>query len=161
MDHKAWYDLSEKGNPLRKLQDLVFAAAMCPPAGGKNSVTPRFSRHFNVISCNNFEKEVMIRIYGKVMEWHIRKENIMGTDSARVLKHLVDATVDVLGFAMTALRPTPAKSHYLFNLRDVSKVIQGVQMMRTFVHSNTNKLVRLWVHEIARVFADRLIVRED
>ena len=123
MDHKAWYDLSEKDNLLRKVQNLVFVGAMCPLAGGKNSVTPRFSRHFNIISNNNFDKEVMERIYGKVMEWHIRKENIMGTDSARVLKGLVSATVDVLRFAMDRLRPTPAKSHYLFNLRDVSRVI--------------------------------------
>ena len=161
MDHKAWYDLTEKGNPLRKVQNLVFAAAMCPPDGGKNPVTPRFTRHFNIISCSNFEKEVMQRIYGKVMEWHIRKENILGTESARVLKGIVSATVDVLQFAMIRLRPTPAKSHYLFNLRDVSRVIQGVMMMRTFVHSNTSKLIRLWVHEIARVFSDRLTALDD
>ena len=79
MDYKAWYDLTEKGNPLRKVQNLIFTAAMCPPDGGKNQVTPRLTRHFNIISCANFEKEVIERIYGKVMEWHIRKENILGT----------------------------------------------------------------------------------
>ena len=96
MDYKAWYDLTEKGNPLRKVQNLIFAAAMCPPDGGKNQVTPRLTRHFNIISCANFEKEVIERIYGKVMEWHIRKENILGTESARVLKGIVPATIDIL-----------------------------------------------------------------
>ena len=134
---------------------------MCPPDGGKNQVTPRLTRHFNIISCGNFEKEVIERIYGKVMEWHIRKENILGTESVRVLKGIVPATIDILQFAMTKLRPTPKNAHYLFNLRDASRVVQGVQMMRNFVHSNTSKLIRLWVHEIARVFSDRLTTRED
>ena len=33
--------------------------------------------------------------------------------------------------------------------------------MRRFTHSKVDKLVRLWVHEIARVFTDRLICEED
>jgi len=49
----------------------------------------------------------------------------------------------------------------LFNLRDISRVIQGIHMMRTFSHSKVDKMVRLWVHEIARVFTDRLGSEKD
>ena len=134
---------------------------MCPPAGGKNPVTPRFTRHFNIITCASFDKVVLQRIFIKIIEAHVRKEGIGTTDSARTLKQIVDATIDVFRFAQENLRPTPAKSHYLFNLRDVSRVINGIQMMKSFEHGSKGKLVRLWVHECGRVFCDRLIEDSD
>lgn len=41
---------------------------------------------------------------------------------------LVDATIKVYSSITSGLLPTPAKSHYTFNLRDLSKVFQGVLM---------------------------------
>lgn len=134
---------------------------MCPPSGGKNPVTPRFSRHFNIVTCGNFDKPVMQKIFNNIIDVHVRKEGIMGTDTARTLKQVVDATIDIFMFAQENLRPTPAKSHYLFNLRDVSRVMNGIQMMKNFEHGSKKKLVRLWVHECGRVFSDRLNDEQD
>lgn len=70
-------------------------------------------------------------------------------------------SVDIFLFAQSELKPTPAKSHYLFNLRDLSRVIQGIQMMRKEELHDAKKVLRLWIHEVGRVFADRLINEED
>lgn len=48
IDHGAWYDRKELA--LRKLQGLQHVAAMGPPGGGRNNVTQRYLRHFNIIS---------------------------------------------------------------------------------------------------------------
>jgi len=72
---------------------------MCPHDGGKNLVTPRFSRHFNIIFCAQFDQPVLARIYGKIIDWHINKQDIRSTNSAKVLKSIVDATIDVFNFA--------------------------------------------------------------
>lgn len=96
---------------------------MCPHDGGKNLVSPRFARHFNIISCIDFDDTVLERIYGKIIDCHISRERIRGTNSAGVLKGIVEATIDIYNFAQAELKPTPAKSHYLFNLRDISRVL--------------------------------------
>lgn len=41
---------------------------------------------------------------------------------------LVAATIHIYSTITSQLLPTPAKSHYTFNLRDLSKVFQGMLM---------------------------------
>jgi len=55
------------------------------------------------------------------------------------------------------LKPTPNKSHYTFNLRDISRIAQGLCLADRRMCSEPVHLVRLWVHENKRVFGDRLI----
>ena len=39
---------------------------------------------------------------------------------------MVDAAIEIYGRMSTDLLPTPTKSHYVFNLRDLSKCVQGL-----------------------------------
>ena len=39
---------------------------------------------------------------------------------------IVGAAVEIYSRMSTDLLPTPAKSHYVFNLRDLSKCVQGM-----------------------------------
>ena len=52
------------------------------------------------------------------------------------------------------------QNHYTFNLRDVSKVFQGCLMVRAKVPS-AKAFCKLWVHEISRIFQDRLVNETD
>lgn len=50
---------------------------------------------------------------------------------------------------------------YTFNLRDYSRVIQGILMSDMSKIEDQNGMVRLWLHEALRVFADRLTDEGD
>lgn len=76
--------------------------------------------------------------------------------------HLVYLYVlQVYKSAVGHLLPTPAKSHYTFNLRDFARVVQGVMLVSPAGVENKRTFIRLWNHEVYRVFYDRLIDSAD
>jgi dynein heavy chain, axonemal len=62
---------------------------------------------------------------------------------------------------ISELRATPTKFHYTFNLRDVSKVFQGILMTKPVSVSTETTFTKLWVNETLRVFHDRLVTEDD
>ena len=71
------------------------------------------------------------------------------------------ATINLYNAIAENFLPTPAKSHYMFNMRDISKVIQGVYIFDKYYCDSKLTIYRLWVHECLRVFHDRLISDKD
>ena len=158
LDHGGWYN--RKDNSFKKIIDCRFTSAMGTPGGGRSFITPRFMRHLSMISLTDFEDDTLLRIYSSILHWFFAK-NRFTENVAKVENKLVQASRDVYKWAMEKLLPTPLKSHYTFNLRDFSKVILGICMADSGVLTETDQVVRLWVHEIFRVFGDRLVDESD
>jgi dynein heavy chain len=72
--------------------------------------------------------------------------------------------------------PTPAKFHYIFNMRELSRVFQGIMLTPQATiktggfrceqgtvpfNGGGSTLLRIWKHECARVFSDKLTNLKD
>lgn len=55
------------------------------------------------------------------------------------------------------LPPTPSRFHYIFNLRDLSRVYEGLTLSTIDKVKTVAQMVRLWRNECLRIFYDRLI----
>ncbi|XP_059139620.1 dynein axonemal heavy chain 3-like isoform X2 [Physella acuta] len=157
IDHGHWYD--KKDTSKLFLTDVLFVSAMGPPGGGRNDITSRFTRHLNIIAIDEFEDNIMTKIFTSITDWHFA--NGFEASFVRNGKLLVSATMGVYKDAIANFLPTPSKSHYVFNLRDFARVIRGVLLVPATEMSEMDKLLRLWVHEVYRVFYDRLIDDND
>ncbi|XP_029708760.2 dynein axonemal heavy chain 7 [Aedes albopictus] len=157
LDHSIWYDRKEVV-PM-KLVDLQLMCAMGPPSTG-NTVTPRFSRHFNTIALNEFDDATLIGIFSKIVLWHLDTRGF-SKEFDPCIDEIVLSTLQIYREARRKLLPTPAKCHYLFNLRDFSRVIQGVLLSVPEGTESLNSIRRMWAHEIIRVYGDRLVDDND
>jgi dynein heavy chain, axonemal len=61
----------------------------------------------------------------------------------------------------TTILPTPNKSHYVFNLRDLAKLAKGIMQSSSITLITKENLVDLFAHECIRVFNDRLVTQQD
>ena len=116
-------------------------------------------RHFNLVSVCDFDDASLTRVYGQIADWWCRRARLP-SDVAGKTQNLVKATLEIYNTIKLQLLPTPSKSHYTYNMRDLSKVWQGVSMVGN-VKKDLGAVVRLWAHESLRVFHDRLVDDAD
>ena len=51
--------------------DTVVVGAMGPPGGGRNHITPRLLRHFNILCFLEFDDNTLTRIFRTIVDWHL------------------------------------------------------------------------------------------
>jgi len=162
MDHKGWYD--RKTFEFRNLVDISFTGVMGPPGGGRTALTNRIMRHFNILGFPEMGLQSLTTIFSTIFSTWINFywQNSPDFEEFKGLTaKTVTATNNVFKQVLKEMLPTPAKAHYAFNLRDLAKVFQGCLGSDVKDLTAPSDIVRLWIHESTRVFADRFINDED
>jgi dynein heavy chain len=118
LSHGFVYD-REKDLNQKTIKDLQYIAAMGPPGGGRNPVDPRFIARFNVFNLVAPSQDVLTSIYSAIIEQRTKE---FSPDIQGVAAKLTGASLHLFSFIMEKLPPTPSKFHYIFNLRDLSRI---------------------------------------
>ena len=158
IDQNGFYD--RQALQWREVQKTVIVATSVPPGNGRLPLTDRFMRHFHILNIHPSSDEIMKGIFGQILK------NFMGSFEFKpkiksMDQNLVLGTLMLYSEMVSKMLPTPKKSHYTFNLRDVSKVFQGLVKMRPQKFQDPDSVAKLWVHECTRVFCDRLATEKD
>ena len=153
-DHGGWYDRKSKEKPFNRLVDIILVSAMGPPGGGRSVVTQRMQRQFNIISYPEMQFDAITVIYKTILDAFYYNFN---SDIKNSIDVLIETQLEVYDNVLNGpLKPTPSKSHYTFNLRDISKIFGGCIIVDKNNCRAQVELLRLWIHENKRVFGDRL-----
>lgn len=144
----------ERGGDLDKIiiQDCQFVSGMQPPGAGRNTIDPRVVSLYACVGITFPAGDTVERIYSSIL-----KNSFLGFENAvqECSLQLPQVTMSLHQAVLDNLPPTPTKFHYIFSLRDLSRVFQGICQADPQVVNNAAILVRLWRNECTRVYEDR------
>ncbi|RNF10287.1 1-beta dynein [Trypanosoma rangeli] len=147
IDNGYWYDCNTRSR--RKVNDLQL---LCCMTYGRPDITPRLMTKLNVLNITFPSESVITKIFTEILSNRLEKY----PELHKFVDALVKATLQTYQRVSSDLLPIPSKSHYLFNLRDLSKVFQGIYGCYMEGLQCKEHIVALWVHECLRVFSDRM-----
>jgi len=141
VDYEFWFDRQTR--LLKYVKNMLLIGAMGPPGSGRSTISNRLLSCFSVINLTFPEEAQISNIYVSMLSQHLKSfvEHIRNLSMVWILRYvtltcyivlilflfiagngLTNMTINLYKSVVANLLPTPAKMHYLFNLRDISKV---------------------------------------
>ncbi|XP_055618804.1 dynein axonemal heavy chain 10 isoform X2 [Toxorhynchites rutilus septentrionalis] len=142
----------------KNFKDMSFIAAMGRAGGGRNDVDPRFISKFSVCNIVFPSDTTLLHIYTSILRGHLETFSEELQTTADVI---VQMTLNLFKTLVVKLPPTPSKFHYIFNLKDLSRIYAGMVQIHPTYFKEVRHLVRVWRNEFHRVICDRLINTQD
>ncbi|XP_021370512.1 dynein heavy chain 10, axonemal-like isoform X1 [Mizuhopecten yessoensis] len=142
----------------KNMKDIGYIAAMGIAGGGRNETDPRFVSLFCVFNMTFPSDESLYLIYNSILVGHCQP---FAKEIQDCVSTITKMTMSLYSTVVKDLPPTPSKFHYIFNLRDLSRIYQGLCLTTPDRFSKPDKFVRVWRNECMRVISDRLISDTD
>ncbi|KAG5679915.1 hypothetical protein PVAND_009451 [Polypedilum vanderplanki] len=159
LDYGHWYDRNKL--TLKDIRNIQFVSSMNPTCGSF-TINPRLQRHFCVFSVNNPQIDQMYDIYYQILTQHVSNPtNKFHSNMNRICEPIINAALNLHLRMSQVFMPTAIKFHYIFNLRDLANIFQGMLFSTGDTCNDPTTLVQLWVHEASRVYCDKLVDQQD
>ena len=119
------YDL--KTTRRKRVIDVILVGAMSIPTGGRSFPTNRLLRHFSLVCLPELSAKTMQLVFRQILDLGLLDHDEAWRERTG---GLTEMSVALYLQVSAALRPTPAKSHYQFNVRQLTELMQGLLMVK-------------------------------
>ena len=147
---KGYYNTERIGD-FCNLVDIQYMAAMIHPGGGRNDIPQRLKRHFITFNCTIPNEDDIDNIFGTIVSGHFNENRGFSEEICQLSKLLVPVTRKLWKNTKEKMLATPAKFHYVFNLRDLSRIWLGMIGTQSLVINKPSIAMKLWRNEVTRV----------
>ncbi|XP_049878702.1 dynein beta chain, ciliary [Pectinophora gossypiella] len=159
MDYGHWYDRTKLS--LKDIHNTQYVSCM-NPTSGSFTINPRLQRHFCVFAISFPNNDALNNIYHSILSQHLANPELrINPQIAKLSSNVVAASIALHNKVSQVFLPTAIKFHYIFNLRDLSNMFQGLLFSTNECLVNPSDLIRLWLHETHRVYSDKLTEDKD
>merc|ERR1711871_537589 len=150
MSYGTIFDREDLG--LRKeLVDIQYMAALNPTAGSF-TICERAQRRFATFACLMPSHQDLTTIFENLLSGHVVGFSSAITDG---VPKLVEASLHLYDDIGHKFLPSAVKFTYNWSLRELTNIFQGICLCQGEHYQTFDDLVRIWIHEFARVISDR------
>ncbi|XP_042868647.1 dynein axonemal heavy chain 12-like [Penaeus japonicus] len=165
MQKKCWYGVDTTASV--PLEDITWVGGASLHTGGvggggdgeertRDLLHPRCQAGFLAIGAHSLSEDSVARVFTTQLNVFLRAGGFV-PDVFTVIPGVISGTMSILGHVRTALRPTPAKSHYTFGLATAARIVNSISFLKKEAMETKRHFVRVWVHEVYREVCDRLV----
>jgi len=132
------------------------------PTAGSFTINPRLQRHYCAFAVSFPGPEALYHIYYSILSQHVENPiNKFPNSILKVVDPLIKTAITLHQKIGSTFLPTAVKFHYSFNMRDLANIFQGMLFGNFETARNPDAFIRLWIHEVYRVYGDKLVDTED
>ncbi|KAI3381366.1 hypothetical protein SNEBB_008024 [Seison nebaliae] len=161
LDYSHWYDRTKLS--VKEIKNCQYISCMNPTAGSF-TINTRLQRHFSVFAISFPGVDALSNIYSQILSQHFGDPGVLppfSTVVQRSAQSVISTALALHSRINSSFLPTATKFHYVFNLRDLSNIFQGMLFSTGDCLRNQNDVVKLFMHEAERVYCDKLVDEED
>ena len=117
-------------------------------------VDPRLLSLFTTYNLTFPTDDNVKKIYNEILGFYLTP---LSNEIQALKETITNCTLKIYKQIVELLPRTPVKFHYIFNLRDLSRVYEGLSRATVDKFDSKQSYIRLWRNECLRVFCDRLL----
>ncbi len=158
LELEGWYDTEKLG--FTNIKQMLIIASVGIIGNNKSDISSRLTSKFIPLAIPSPNDVTKQKIFHTVLSFYL--SSFPNEDIKKLSESLANSMIGLYNSILEKEQylPTPTKCHYIFSLRDITKIFEQVSKAKESFYTR-EYFNKLWVHESFRTFYDRFMINED